>query len=111
MSSANKKPWGGRFEAPTDKLVEAFNASVDFDKRLVLEDIAGSRAHVKMLGATGILELEEVKQILEGLGKVLNEVESDVFPWRTELEDVHMNVETRLKELIGTVAGKLHTHS
>ena len=109
MSSANKKPWGGRFEAPTDKLVEAFNASVDFDKRLVLEDIAGSRAHVKMLGATGILEPEEVTQILEGLDSVLHEVESDVFPWRTELEDVHMNVETRLKELIGAVAGKLHT--
>ena len=106
---SNKKPWGGRFEAPTDKLVEAFNASVDFDKRLVLEDIAGSRAHVKMLGATGILEPEEVTQILEGLDSVLHEVESDVFPWRTELEDVHMNVETRLKELIGAVAGKLHT--
>ena len=109
MSSANKKPWGGRFEAPTDKLVEAFNASVDFDKRLVLEDIAGSKAHVKMLGATRILEAEEVTQILEGLDSVLHEVESDVFPWRTELEDVHMNVETRLKELIGAVAGKLHT--
>ena len=109
MSSANKKPWGGRFEAPTDKLVEAFNASVDFDKRLVLEDIAGSKAHVKMLGATGILEPEEVTQILEGLDSVLHEVESEVFPWRTELEDVHMNVETRLKELIGAVAGKLHT--
>ncbi len=107
--SNTKKPWGGRFEAPTDKLVEAFNASVDFDKRLVLEDIAGSQAHVKMLGTVGILEPEEVTQILEGLGKVLNEVESDVFPWRTELEDVHMNVETRLKELIGAVAGKLHT--
>jgi argininosuccinate lyase len=106
---SNKKPWGGRFEAPTDKLVEAFNASVDFDKRLVLEDIAGSKAHVKMLGATGILEAEEVTLILEGLEKVLKEVESDVFPWRTELEDVHMNVETRLKELIGAVAGKLHT--
>jgi argininosuccinate lyase len=106
---SNKKPWGGRFEAPTDKLVEAFNASVDFDKRLVLEDIAGSKAHVTMLGATGILEAEEVRQILGGLDNVLKEVESDVFPWRTELEDVHMNVETRLKELIGTVAGKLHT--
>jgi argininosuccinate lyase len=106
---SNKKPWGGRFEAPTDKLVEAFNASVDFDKRLVLEDIAGSKAHVSMLGATGILEAEEVRQILGGLDNVLKEVESDVFPWRTELEDVHMNVETRLKELIGAVAGKLHT--
>ncbi len=105
----SKKPWGGRFEAPTDKLVEAFNASVDFDKRLVLEDIAGSRAHVTMLGAVGILEQPEVDMILQGLNTVLVEVNDGVFPWRTELEDVHMNVETRLRELIGPVAGKLHT--
>ena len=109
MNAINKKPWGGRFEAPTDKLVEAFNASVDFDKRLVLEDIAGSRAHVTMLGSTGILEASETAAILEGLGQVLAEVEAGVFPWRVELEDVHMNVETRLRELIGPVAGKLHT--
>ncbi len=108
MSDA-KKPWGGRFEAPTDKLVEAFNASVDFDKRLVLEDIAGSRAHVTMLGQVGILEQSEVDTILVGLETVLNEVNAGTFPWRTELEDVHMNVETRLRELIGPVAGKLHT--
>jgi argininosuccinate lyase len=109
MSATNNKPWGGRFEASTDKLVEAFNASVDFDKRLVLEDIAGSKAHVKMLGAVGILEATETSAILGGLDKVLEEVEAGVFPWRVELEDVHMNVETRLKELIGAVAGKLHT--
>lgn len=109
MTATNKKPWGGRFEAPTDKLVEAFNASVDFDKRLVLEDIAGSRAHVTMLGSTGILEAAETAAILEGLGKVLGEVEAETFPWRVELEDVHMNVETRLRELIGPIAGKLHT--
>ncbi len=107
--SDTKKPWGGRFEAPTDKLVEAFNASVDFDKRLVLEDIAGSRAHVAMLGQVGILEQAEVDTILSGLETVLNEVTAGVFPWRVELEDVHMNVETRLRELIGPVAGKLHT--
>jgi argininosuccinate lyase len=105
----NKKPWGGRFEAPTNKLVEAFNASVNFDKRLVLEDIAGSQAHVKMLGTVGILEPQEVQAILGGLEKVLLEVENGTFPWRVELEDVHMNVETRLKEIIGAVAGKLHT--
>jgi argininosuccinate lyase len=104
-----KKPWGGRFEAATDKLVEAFNASVDFDKRLVLEDIAGSRAHVRMLGQVGILEANEVREILAGLENVLAEVTAGSFPWRVELEDVHMNVETRLRELIGPVAGKLHT--
>jgi argininosuccinate lyase len=105
----SKKPWGGRFEAPTDKLVEAFNASVDFDKRLVLEDIQGSRAHVAMLGTVGILEQPEVEAILAGLNTVLNEVNEGVFVWHTELEDVHMNVETRLRELVGPVAGKLHT--
>ena len=109
MSTANKKPWGGRFEAATDKLVESFNASVDFDQRLVLEDIAGSKAHVTMLGSTGILEASEVNAILEGLERVLEEVAAGTFPWRVELEDVHMNVETRLRELIGVVAGKLHT--
>ncbi|MEY4530081.1 MAG: hypothetical protein RLZZ156_802 [Deinococcota bacterium] len=109
MSVINKKPWGGRFESATNKLVEAFNASVDFDKRLVLEDIAGSQAHVKMLGTVGILETGEVQEILGGLEKVLKEVEAGTFPWRTELEDVHMNVETRLRELIGAAAGKLHT--
>jgi argininosuccinate lyase len=107
--TTNNKPWGGRFESATSKLVEAFNASVDFDKRLVLEDIAGSQAHVKMLGSVGILKTDEVQQILEGLEKVLGEVEAGTFPWRVELEDVHMNVETRLKELIGATAGKLHT--
>jgi argininosuccinate lyase len=105
----NQKPWGGRFESATDKLVEAFNASVDFDKRLVLEDIAGSKAHVTMLGAVGILEETETAAILEGLTQVLEEVEAGTFPWRVELEDVHMNVETRLREIIGAVAGKLHT--
>lgn len=105
----SKKPWGGRFETSTDKLVEAFNASVDFDKRLVKEDILGSQAHVRMLGATGILEAAETQAILDGLGLVRREVEAGTFIWRTELEDVHMNVETRLTELIGAVAGKLHT--
>jgi argininosuccinate lyase len=109
VTAANKKPWGGRFEAPTDKRVEAFNASVGFDQRLVLEDIAGSKAHVTMLGAVGILEAAETAAILEGLDRVLAEVEAGTFPWRIELEDVHMNVETRLRELIGAVAGKLHT--
>jgi argininosuccinate lyase len=109
VTTPTKKPWGGRFETATDKLVEAFNASVDFDQRLVLEDIAGSKAHVTMLGSVGILETSEVTAILEGLDRVLAEVEAGVFPWRVELEDVHMNVETRLRELIGAVAGKLHT--
>jgi argininosuccinate lyase len=109
MTTTNTKPWGGRFEAPTDQLVERFNASLDFDKRLIREDILGSQAHVQMLASTGILSQEEADTILHGLSLVTAEVESGSFPWRIEFEDVHMNVEVRLKELIGPVAGKLHT--
>jgi argininosuccinate lyase len=107
--SQPKKLWGGRFAESTDKLVEAFNASLDFDRRLVLEDIRGSQAHVTMLGETGILTLDEAAAIREGLERVLAEVQDGTFPWRVEFEDVHMNVEGRLRELIGPVAGKLHT--
>jgi argininosuccinate lyase len=106
---SNNKPWGGRFEAPTDKLVERFNASLDFDKRMVREDILGSRAHVTMLGDTGIISATEAQDILHGLGLVQAEVEAGGFPWRNEYEDVHMNIEVRLRELIGPLAGKLHT--
>ncbi len=109
MTQKNKKPWGGRFETETNKLVEAFNASIDFDKRLVLEDIAGSQAHVRMLGAQSILSATETQEILDGLKKVKTEVEAGQFVWRTELEDVHMNIEVRLRDLVGPVAGKLHT--
>ncbi|HWG84545.1 MAG TPA: argininosuccinate lyase [Deinococcales bacterium] len=104
-----KNPWGGRFSERTDDLVQEFNASLPFDRRLVLEDVRGSQAHVTMLGETGILTAEEARSVHAGLERVLAEVRSGEFPWRVELEDIHMNVETRLRELIGPVAGKLHT--
>ena len=104
-----KKLWGGRFKEQTDKLVEEFTESVSYDKRLAPYDIAGSTAHVKMLAKQGILTEEEADKIVEGLNKVLQEIESGKFEWKKELEDVHMNVEKRLTEIVGPVGGKLHT--
>lgn len=110
MSKSNKNQmWGGRFEsAPTDIMVQ-INASIDVDKRLYKQDIQGSLAHVKMLSACGIIAEHEKDQISQGLENILDEIESGEFEFKTELEDIHMNIEFRLKELIGDVAGKLHT--
>lgn len=101
--------WGGRFEAaPSDVMIQ-INASIDVDKRLYRQDIQGSRAHAKMLAACGILGADEAARIDEGLQQVQAEIESGNFVFKVELEDIHMNIEARLKELIGDVAGKLHT--
>lgn len=105
----SEKPWSGRFSLPTDKFVEEFNASINFDKRFAEYDIKGSMAHVKMLAKQGIILEREAIQILNGLEKVLEEIKSGEFNFRTEDEDIHMAVEKRLRELIGQVAGKLHT--
>ncbi|WP_293180949.1 argininosuccinate lyase [Oceanithermus sp.] len=105
----SKKLWGGRFAAETDKLAEAFNNSLDFDRRLWREDLDGSRAHARMLAKQGILTEEEARTILRGLDQIEEEIEAGTFPWRDEFEDVHMNVEARLTELVGEVGGKLHT--
>ena len=104
-----KKPWGGRFAAGTAKLVEAFTASIDYDRRLYREDIAGSTAHCRMLAAQGIIAADEAAAIARGLADILAEIEAGEFPFRQSLEDIHMNVETRLREKIGPLAGKLHT--
>ncbi|MHB1416135.1 MAG: argininosuccinate lyase [Chloroflexota bacterium] len=104
-----KKPWGGRFRAGTAKLVEAFTSSIEFDRRLYKEDIAGSMAHCRMLGTTGVIEEPEAEAILQGLAEVRDEIEAGTFPFRGEFEDIHMNIEARLREKIGPVAGKLHT--
>ncbi len=101
--------WGGRFAAGPDAIMEAINASIGFDKRLAAQDIAGSRAHAAMLAATGILSDSDAKAIREGLLTVLSEIESGNFTFSTALEDIHMNVEARLKEVIGEPAGRLHT--
>jgi argininosuccinate lyase len=101
--------WGGRFAEGPDALMQAINASIGFDRRLAREDIAGSRAHAAMLAATGIIGVSDAEAIREGLLTVLSEIEEGRFVFRTELEDIHMNVEARLAELIGAPAGRLHT--
>jgi len=105
----NKKPWGGRFADETDALAQAFNASLAFDRRLWREDLAGSRAHVRMLAEQGILPPDEAEKILAGLNEIEREIEEGRFPWREAYEDVHMNIEARLVELVGEVGKKLHT--
>ena len=101
--------WGGRFADGPDAVMEAINASIGFDKRVAAQDIEASRAHAAMLGATGILSHSDVEAIREGLLTVLSEIEAGDFPFSTALEDIHMNVESRLRELIGEAAGRLHT--
>ena len=101
--------WGGRFAAGPDAIMEAINASIDFDKRLAAQDIEASRAHAAMLAAVGVLTDNDAKAIREGLLTVLSEIEAGDFQFSKALEDIHMNVEGRLKELIGEPAGRLHT--
>jgi argininosuccinate lyase len=103
------KPWGGRFTQPTDKFVEEFTASVTFDKRLYKYDIAGSIAHARMLAKQGIIDASDADKIIHGLGEVLEEIESGAFEWRVDLEDVHMNIESRLTAKVGDAGKKLHT--
>ena len=105
----SNKMWGGRFAAGPDAIMEAINASISFDKRMAAQDIAGSRAHAAMLGAQGIIETSDADTIREGLLTVLSEIEGGTFQYSTALEDIHMNVEARLKEVIGEPAGRLHT--
>ncbi|PCJ75816.1 MAG: argininosuccinate lyase [Rhodobacteraceae bacterium] len=101
--------WGGRFAAGPDAIMEAINASIGFDKRMARQDIEGSRAHAAMLAACGIISDSDGKAIREGLLTVLSEIEAGEFTFSKELEDIHMNVESRLKDLIGEPAGRLHT--
>ena len=109
MKSKKNHLWGGRFNQPTDEFVKIFGASVTFDKVLALYDIEGSIAHATMLCEVNVLTSAELKQILEGLDKVKDEVVNDQFSWSVELEDVHMNIESRLTEICGDSGKKLHT--
>ncbi|WP_308915439.1 argininosuccinate lyase [Jannaschia sp. LMIT008] len=109
MSKSSNQMWGGRFADGPDALMEAINASIGFDRRLARQDIEASRAHAQMLGATGIVDGADADAIREGLLTVLAEIEGGGFAFSTALEDIHMNVEARLTELIGPVAGRLHT--
>ena len=101
--------WGGRFAAGPDAIMEAINASIGFDQRLYAQDIRGSRAHAAMLAAQGIISDSDAQAIREGLLTVLSEIEAGNFPFSSALEDIHMNVEARLKDIIGEAAGRLHT--
>ena len=108
-SSSEKKPWGGRFKQSTDALMETFSASISFDKRLYDCDIEGSIAHCKMLARCKIITSAESKKIIKGLQRILRECDEGRFEFSVRLEDIHMNIESRLREIIGPVAGKLHT--
>ena len=101
--------WGGRFAAGPDAIMEEINASIGFDRRLAAEDIRGSRAHAKMLAATGVITDSDADAICDGLLTVLSEIETGEFAFSRALEDIHMNVEARLKQIIGAPAGRLHT--
>ena len=104
-----KKIWGGRFKQSTDTLMETFSASISFDKRLYDCDIEGSIAHCKMLARCKIITTAESNKIIKGLKRILRECDEGRFKFSDSLEDIHMNIENRLREIIGPVAGKLHT--
>ena len=103
------KLWGGRFTESTDAFVEAFTASIDFDKRLYKHDIDGSKAHSKMLHKVGILTEEEMQSIHDGLNEIQADIEAGTLEWSVQLEDIHMNIEARLTDKIGVTGKKLHT--
>ena len=101
--------WGGRFSVKPAELMQAINVSIGFDKRLASQDLAGSKAHAAMLEAVGVIGSEDAAAIQGGLARIEQEMVEGVFPFRDEYEDIHMNVEARLRELIGPAAGRLHT--
>ena len=105
----SNKMWGGRFGSRPDPMMEDINASIDFDRHLYRQDIAASKAHAAMLAKKGIITAQDAKQIAHGLDTILSEIEAGKFAFKRALEDIHMNVESRLAELIGPAAGRLHT--
>ena len=108
-NKSSNQMWGGRFAAGPDAIMEAINASIGFDKRMAKQDIDGSRAHAAMLAEQGIITDSDAKAIREGLLTVLSEIDGGNFEFSTALEDIHMNVEARLKDIVGEPAGRLHT--
>ncbi|MFC0267669.1 argininosuccinate lyase [Kushneria aurantia] len=109
MTQSTHQTWGGRFSEPTDAFVAAFTASIGFDQRLYRHDIRGSIAHATMLARVGVLTPDECAAIVTGLGEIEAEIERGEIEWSVALEDIHMNIEARLTERIGTVGKKLHT--
>jgi argininosuccinate lyase len=105
----SNKMWGGRFAEGPSAIMAEINASIGFDRRLFAQDIAGSKAHATMLAKQKIISKEDASFICKGLDSVLEEIRGGKFKFSAALEDIHMNVEQRLKELIGEPAGRLHT--
>lgn len=105
----NATLWSGRFSAGVHPVIQRYTRSIHFDKRLADQDIRGSEAHVRMLAAQGIISEADRDLILSGLGKIRDEIEAGTFPFRDALEDIHMNIEARLRELVGEPAERLHT--
>jgi argininosuccinate lyase len=105
----SNKMWGGRFGSGPDPIMEEINASIGFDRHLYRQDIAASKAHAAMLAKAGIITAQDAKRIAHGLDTILSEIESGKFKFKRALEDIHMNIESRLTELIGPSAGRLHT--
>jgi argininosuccinate lyase len=101
--------WGGRFAQGPSEIMKDINVSIDFDRRLYAQDIMASTAHARMLAERGIIAQEDARAIIAGLAQVKAEIESGQFTFSRELEDIHMNVEERLKQIIGAPAGRLHT--
>lgn len=101
--------WGGRFAMSPAEVMQEINASIGFDKRLAPQDVRGSKAHVSMLAENGIVTKADAKEIAKGLDQILTEIEAGTFKFQRALEDVHLNIESRLKEIIGQAAGRLHT--
>jgi len=106
---SGNKMWGGRFASGPDAIMEEINASIDFDRKLYAQDIAGSKAHASMLAEQGIISSEDATQIVAGLDTIMSEIEAGTFEYSRALEDIHMNIEARLRDLIGDAAGRLHT--
>src|SRR5260370_9842143 len=105
----SNKMWGGRFSERPDAVMEEINVSIDVDRHLYAQDIAASKAHAAMLAAQGIITANDAKNISRGLDTILSEIDKGSFDFKRALEDIHMNVESRLGELIGPAAGRLHT--
>jgi argininosuccinate lyase len=105
----SNKMWGGRFTGRPDAIMEEINVSIDVDRHLYAQDIAASKAHAAMLAAQGIITANDAKNIASGLDTILSEIGEGSFDFKRALEDIHMNVESRLGELIGPAAGRLHT--
>ena len=109
MTKQSNKMWGGRFENKPSDLMQEINQSIRFDQKLYKQDVQGSISHAKMLEKINILTSDEFIKITDGLKQIESEIESDNFDFRIDLEDIHMNIESRLKDLIGDLSGKLHT--